>query len=288
DPSGEMSNTKIRGLQHKYSQTALLLVTNNCATYCRHCFRKRFVGVSFNEIADNMDAIIGYINDHTEITNVLISGGDPLTLPTDKIIDILDRLSVVKHIQFIRIGTRIPVVLPSRISEDAKLTQFLGDYSRNKKQIYINTQFNHPTEITPNAVKAIDKLLDERVLINNQTVLLKGVNDNAALMAKLQQTLTRIGIIPYYIFQCRPVKGVKNIFQVPLLKGNRIVSSARRMLDGPSKRFRFVMSHKEGKIEIIGREGNNLQFRYHQTKDSSLEGKIFSREVDEKSCWLTI
>lgn len=288
DTSGEHENTKLRGLQHKYPQTALILITNKCATYCRHCFRKRLVGIDEDEIVTDWDLAVKYICEHKEITNVLLSGGDPLTLPTDRIVTILQKLSGIQHLKFIRIGTRVPVVYPSRIVKDEELINILREYSCENKRLFVTTQFNHPKEITPNSIEAINKLINAHIIVYNQTVLLKGVNDNPAVMAELQSAITKIGIVPYYIFQCRPVKKIKHIFQVPLYVAFNIIEETRSMLDGPSKRFRFVMSHKTGKIEIFGFSDDHLYFKYHQAKDKLLAGKIFHKKLSKNDCWLDL
>jgi KamA family protein len=288
DTSGEQKNTKVRGLQHKYKQTALILVTNDCATYCRHCFRKRLVGKDVDEIVSDWDLVVEYLTKHKEITNVLLSGGDPLTLPTDEIAGILDRLSGISHLKYIRIGTRTPVVFPGRIVEDPKLVDVLSEYSRKNKRLYLTTQFNHPKEITQTSIEAINILNDARITINNQTVLLNGVNDDPVVMAELQTKLVQIGVVPYYIFQCRPVKTIKDVFQVPLPRAIAIIEETRSMLDGLSKRFRFVMSHNTGKIEILGILDGKACFRYHQTPDTNLSGSVFQKEINDTTSWLDL
>jgi len=288
DTSGEKENTILPGLQHKYKETALLLVTNRCASYCRYCFRKRLVGLKTNEILDRFNNAIKYIQQHTEITNVLISGGDPMVLPTSIIEHFLNELSQIKHLKFIRIGSKIPVFNPKRIYADQKLLSLLKETTYNQKRIYIVTHFNHPKEITKESIKSINALTNIGIVISNQTVLLKDVNDNPNTLSELMKSLVSIGIIPYYIFQCRPVKRVKNHFQVPLYKGYQIVEKAKSKLDGHSKRFKYVMSHKTGKIEIIGIIKNNeMLFKYHQAKKTDLIGKIFSLSISTNDTWIS-
>lgn len=286
DTSGELENTKVEGLQHKYSQTALILSTNLCAMYCRHCFRKRLVGQSDEEIAKIFDNILDYIKEHTEITNVLISGGDSL-LNSNKLIEhYLKNLTEIPHLKLIRFGSRIPVVLPSRIYEDQELLSLFEKYSK-QKAIYLVTQFNHPRELTSEAKKAIDALLDSGVIISNQTVLLKGINDNAATLSQLINGLNKFRVIPYYVFQCRPVTGVKAQFQVPLLEAYKIIEEAKAKLHGHGKRFRYIMSHETGKIEILGEiSKGEMLFKYHQSKDPSDNGRIFTKQLEENQCWL--
>ncbi|QUH30745.1 KamA family radical SAM protein [Vallitalea guaymasensis] len=285
DTSGESENTKMQGLQHKYKTTALLLATNSCAMYCRHCFRKRLVGLSNQEVLSNFEHAVEYIKQHKEINNILITGGDAFFLPTNILKVFMETLSKVEHIDFIRFGTRIPVVLPHRIIQDEELINALEHYSK-MKQIYVVTQFNHPRELTDKAVEGINRLKKAGIIINNQTVLLKGVNDNPTVLAKLMNDLVKYGVNPYYLFQCRPVKGVKHSFQVPLAKGIKIVEDAKKKLSGHSKRFKFIMSHKTGKIEILGEFNKQILFKYHQSPIDSRMGTVFSVKVGEKQGWL--
>lgn len=286
DPSGEMQITKMPGLQHKYSPTALILSTSRCAAYCRYCFRKRLVGLSTGEIIEKFDEAVNYINQHKEITNVLISGGDPLILPTEMIDNFLGKLFAIEHLHFMRIGTKIPVIFPERILQDESLLSVLKKYSTPRKRLYISTQFNHPRELTEKSIRSINKLLRRSIIINNQTVLLKGVNDDPEIIADLQNKLSGIGIIPYYIFQCRPVKRVKQSFQVPLYKGWMIVSKAKHKLNGHSKRFRYVMSHRTGKIEILGIIDDEMYFRFHEARDPKNLGRLFKRKINYTAGWL--
>ena len=286
DTSGELENTKMPGLQHKYSQTALILVTNRCATYCRHCFRKRLIGLPTEEILHRFSAAVKYIKKHEEINNVLITGGDPFVLPTKVIAKFLEKLSMVSHLDFIRFGTRVPVTFPDRILQDEELLTLLEKYSKKDRRISVVTQFNHPKEITPKSTNAIDRLIHSGVIVNNQTVLLKGVNDDFNTLAELQNKLVSIGTNPYYVFQCRPVKRVKRRFQVPLYKGYEIVENAKKKLNGHSKRFKYIMSHRTGKIEIVGIMGDYIYFKYHQAKDPKNIGKFFKRKLNKTAGWL--
>jgi lysine 2,3-aminomutase len=285
DTSGEAENTKLPGLQHKYRETALILATNRCATYCRHCFRKRLVGLPNNEIIERFDEAAHYVARHTEINNVLISGGDPLVLPNVILERFLSTLTKIPHVTFIRFGSRTPVTYPSRL-DDKQLLAMLERYSRSDKRLYIVTQFNHPREITTQSVKAVNRLIRAGVLVNNQTVLLKGVNSHPETLAELQNKLVSIGVSPYYVFQCRPVKRVKHHFQVPLIKGMRIIEAAKARCNGHSKRFKYIMSHTTGKIEIIGILHDEMYFKYHQAIHEEMLGKMFKLKIDEKAGWL--
>ena len=285
DTSGEADNTVVQGMQHKYKQTALILSTNQCAMYCRHCFRKRLVGYSSEEIAERLPEMADYVSRHAEISNVLISGGDAFLNSNEVIIKYLETFSAIPNISFIRFGTRTPVTFPFRITEDdGELTSILSDFAL-KKHIIVVTQFNHPREITDESVKSVRMLLIAGCSVFNQTVLLKGINDNPETLSALLNELVAIGVKPYYVFQCRPVEGVKNKFQVPLARGSEIVDKAKYMMSGPAKAFRYAMSHPTGKIEILGKSGDSMLFKYHQAKRDEDSGRIFTRPVNEYECW---
>jgi KamA family protein len=285
DTSGEAENTKMPGLQHKYAETALILATNRCASYCRHCFRKRLIGLPTEEIVQRFEDASEYIANHEEINNVLISGGDPLVLPNEVIEKFLEILNKIAHLSYIRLGSRTLVTLPSRLN-DPELLSIFKKYSLIDRRLYVVTQFNHPREITPQSITAVNKLINAGVLLSNQTVLLKGVNDNPKTLATLMNRLVSIGVTPYYVFQCRPVKRVKSHFQVSISEGIRIVEKAKENCNGHSKRFKYIMSHKTGKIEILGIMNKEIYFKYHQAKDRKNLGMIFKRQIDEKAGWL--
>jgi len=286
DTSGEAENTVVDGIQHKYPNTALILSTNICAMYCRHCFRKRLVGQTEEEILTFTDRALDYIEANEEIDNVLISGGDSL-MNNNKVIErYLHRLTKNPNIKFIRFGSRVPVVFPQRIYEDEELVELFKKYGK-KKKIFVVTQFNHANEFTEESLQAINLLLEAGVPILNQTVLLAGVNDTPEALHELFNKLTEHGISPYYLFQCRPVKGVQNYFAVPLVQATKIVDQARSMLSGVAKRFRYCMSHVRGKIEILGTtKDSRLILKQHQSKDMQEINQIFTVEINDDSCWL--
>lgn len=286
DTSGEQNNTILPGLQHKYRDTVLILSTNQCAMYCRHCFRKRLVGLTEDEICSHIGELAAYVREHTEVSNALISGGDAFMNSNETIAHYLSEFCTIPHLDFIRFGTRTPVVLPQRITSDDELVDILGKYSAMKK-IYVVTQFNHPNEITPESALAVDTLLKIGIPVRNQTVLLKGINDDSRVLGQLLKKLTSIGVLPYYIFQCRPVTGVMNHFQVPLRQGYETVQKAMQMQNGQGKSCRFMMSHVTGKIEILGRlDDEKMLFKYHRAKNAEDSGRIFAQEIAEDQCWL--
>lgn len=286
DTSGECQNTVVRGLQHKYHETALMLSTSNCAMYCRHCFRKRLVGKNDDDSVNDLAAVYEYLMAHPEVQNVLVSGGDALMNSNERIEEILSTLVKVPHLRYIRIATRVPVTLPTRVSEDAELLEILAKYNELKK-LYVVTQFDHPREITPQATAAITALLKCGIPVRNQTVLLRGINDRAETLGALFSGLMSVGVEPYYVFQCRPVTGVKNTFQVPLREAYGVVEQAKATQSGLSKAFRFCMSHVTGKIEILGMlDDDSMIFKYHEAKDRSQLGEIFVREISADQAWL--
>jgi lysine 2,3-aminomutase len=285
DISGEAENTIMPGLQHKYSETALIVATNRCAMYCRYCFRKRLIGLPSAELLRRFEDAASYILEHKEINNVLISGGDPLVLKNEIIERFLEVLTRIDHLSFIRIGSRVPVTLPDRLA-DQKLLAILKKYSKSEKRIYVVTHFNHPREITSKSMAGVSKLIKAGVLLSNQTVLLRGVNDHPQTLSALMNKLVSIGVAPYYVFQCRPVKRVKHHFQVPICEGVRIVEKAKANCNGHSKRFKYIMAHKTGKVEIIGILKGEVYFKYHQAKDRKNLGLMFKRRVAEKAGWL--
>lgn len=283
---GETHNTKLEGLQHKYAQTSLLLSTNQCAMYCRHCFRKRMVGLSDAELNKRVDEAVAYVSGHKEISNVLVSGGDALINPNHILKRYLEELTAIEHLDFIRFGSRLPVTLPERLYDDEEFLAMFEEYAR-KKALCLVTQFNHPRELTRQAAKAIRAMLERGVQVRNQTVLIRGVNDNGETLGKLLSGLTRLGIVPYYIFQCRPVTGVKGHFQVPLSEGIKIVDDAKSHQNGFGKGVRYAMSHPLGKIEIVCElpDGETV-FKFHQSKYPKNNARVLTVKLKPTDTWL--
>lgn len=286
DTSGEVQNTVDNGIQHKYDNTVLLLSSNICAMYCRHCFRKRLVGISEEETLSFVDRAIDYIKAHPEVDNILITGGDAF-LNSNKVIEkYLNLLSKIPHIKFIRFGTRTPVVFPQRITTDDELLSILKKY-KFKKTIYVVTQFNHPNEFTSQSQEAIITLREHGIPVLNQSVVLAGINDDPIILSSLFNQLVEVGASPYYLFQCRPLKGVKNYFSVPLLDAVEIVDKTRAKLSGVAKRFRFSMSHTKGKIEILGKtKEDKIILKQHQARDNDDLNKFFTVALDSTDTWI--
>lgn len=226
DPLGEEADMVAPGLVHRYPDRVLLLVTDICGVYCRHCTRRRFAGQKdMNLPLKHIDRAVSYIKNNPVVRDVIISGGDPLMLSTIRLESIIKKLREIPHVEIIRIGTRIPVVLPQRI--DTQLIDMLKKYS----PIYINTHFNHYNEITPQSKKACDMLADAGIPLGNQSVLLSGVNDCVNVMKKLVRELLKIRVKPYYIYQCDLAKGIEH-FRTPISKGIEIMEGLRGHTSG--------------------------------------------------------
>ncbi len=284
DPSNEESYTIIPGLEHKYNSTVLLLVSNACAGICRYCFRKRvFINTKSTYLRD-ITAAMKYIEDHKEITNVLLTGGDPFVLTTSKLEDIIRQLREIEHVQIIRIGTKMPAFNPYRIIEDSELLEMISDYSTEHKKIYIMTHFVHPRELTGAAIKGVNLLHKAGALLANQTPLIRGVNSYPEVLAELLSKLSYIGVVPYYIFQCRPAVGNKP-YTVPIEKGYEIVEQAKSMVSGLAKRARYTMSHTTGKIEILGKSEEFTYFKYHRAADDQDSGRFMAFKSNPNAYW---
>ncbi|MBO4228545.1 KamA family radical SAM protein [Bradyrhizobium neotropicale] len=285
DTSGEHDNTVVPGLQHKYAQTGLLLVTERCGSYCRYCFRKRIVGKASDEIAPDFDQAARYIARHPEITNVLLSGGDPFVLSTAKLNKILDHLLPINHLNSIRFGTKMVAYEPKRFEDSALPALFLRISKAGKTPIVV-THFDHVGEISYDAANKIRFLRAQGVQFLNQSVLLAKVNDDPEILVATFAKCHKIGVRPYYLFQARPVKGASH-FQVALRRGLEIVRGINQRLSGIEKTFKYIMSHSTGKIEILDLGGDGrVYMRYHQNRAPEKIGKIFSRAHIEGACWL--
>ena len=285
DTSGEHDHTVLPGFQHKYPQTGLLLATDRCASYCRYCFRKRIVGKTSDEVAPEFARIADYIRAHPEMNNVLLSGGDPMTLRTEKLHRIMDHLLDCPNLTSIRIGTKTIAFYPPRFADPELPGLFRRILDAGKAAVIVG-HFDHFGEISAEAVKNIRKLREVGVQFLNQTVLLGRVNDDSDTIAETFRKCHEIGSRPYYLFQGRPVKAASH-FQVPFRRGVEIVRGVNRQLSGIQKTFKYIMSHYTGKIEILDLgEDNRLYMRYHQSPDARKIGRVFSRPYREGACWL--
>ena len=285
DPSDEQAYTVLQGLEHKYASTVLLLVRNACECICRYCFRKRVFIHPQHEVLKDIDAMAEYISVHPEVTNVLITGGDPLVLSTNKLERIIRTLRQIEHVRFIRIGTRMISFNPYRILDDPSLCEMIERYSRPGNKIYMMAHFSHPRELTDVALEAVHRLQKAGAILTNQCPLIRGVNDDSDTLAELMIRVAAAGIAPYYLFQCRPALG-NHAYTVPIEEGYRIVEGAKEQLSGLAKRFRYVMSHATGKIEIVAVTDDQVCFKYHRSAEDSDSGRILICQSNPRACWL--
>ncbi|MGK7346506.1 MAG: KamA family radical SAM protein [Candidatus Nitrospinota bacterium M3_3B_026] len=284
DPSNEEAYTKAPGLQHKYRYTALLLVNDVCGGYCRFCFRKRLFMDINDEVTRDVSEGLEYIKRNGEINNVLLTGGDPLVMSTAKLEGIIEKLRRIDHVKIIRIGSKIPAFNPFRIINDGELLEMFARHSHDDRKIYLMAHFNHPRELTAEAVKAMNMLRRAGVVVVNQTPLLRGINSNPSVLGELFNRLSYIGVTPYYVFQCRPTAGNKMFF-LPMEKSYEIFERARAMGSGLAKRARFVISHATGKIEIVGRAEGRIFLRYHRAADDGGEGRFLILKSNPDAYW---
>ena len=228
DPLHEDTDSPVKGLTHRYPDRALLLITDRCSMYCRFCTRRRFAGSSDNAMPDaQVNAAIEYISRTPKIRDVVLSGGDSLLLADEKIDELLSKLRAIPHIEIIRFGSRLPVVLPQRITDN--LCGILKKYH----PIWLNTHFNHPNEVSEDSINACAKLADAGIPLGNQSVLLAGINDCVHVMKDLVHKLTKMRVRPYYIYQCDMAKGLGH-FRTPVAKGIEIIEALRGHTSGIS------------------------------------------------------
>ena len=226
DPLAEEEYSPVPGLIHRYPDRALLLVTDQCAMYCRHCTRRRFTGQHDSNVPkEQVSKGIEYIRTHPEIRDVLVSGGDPLMLSDEQLEWVFAELRSIKHVEVIRFGSRTPVVCPQRITHE------LCNMIKKYHPIWFNVQFNHPSELTEEAIKACGMIIDAGVPVGNQSVLLAGVNDCVYVMRDLMNSLVKARIRPYYIYNCDPSLGLSH-FRTPVSKGIEIMEALRGHTSG--------------------------------------------------------
>lgn len=226
DPVGEDSASPVPGLVHRYPDRVLLLVTDRCASYCRYCTRSRLVsGASGYDFHPEFDRAVAYLREHTEVRDVLLSGGDPLLLSDDKLDYLLTTLRSIPHIEFLRIGSRIPIFLPQRITPE------LCTMLRKHHPLWISIHTNHPRELTSEVREGLIRLSDAGIPLGNQSVLLRGVNDNLPVMKELVQKLLLCRVRPYYLYQCDLIQGSKHL-RAAIDKGLEIIEGLRGFTTG--------------------------------------------------------
>lgn len=248
DPLEEDKDSPVPGITHRYPDRCLMVTTHVCTMYCRFCTRKRATMVrgGWDAISRDDERMIEYVREHPQIRDVIVSGGDPLTLPPAKLKYFLHSLRDIPHVDVIRIGTRVPTTLPQRLYDPEML-----DILESTEKVWIQTHFNHPREITPEVARVCKSLLCRGMPLNNHTVLMKGVNDDLATMRKLMRALLRVKIRPYYLFHCDPVTGAGH-FRTSIWKGLEIMEGLRGHLSGLAIPTYVVDApHGGGKIPLL-------------------------------------
>ncbi len=266
DASNEQSVTVVPGAQHKYFDTMLLLCNEVCGAYCRYCFRKRLFMNDNDEASLDISQGLAYLREHTEINNVLLTGGDPLLMSTRRLIHIFEQLRAIPHVKIIRLGSKMPAFDPFRILNDEPLQAAFRKYSTPEQRIYLMAHFDHPRELTEQAVAGIDACIRNGVICVNQCPLIKGINDDPDVLAEMYGKLSYIGCPPYYLFQGRPTEG-NAPYEVPMVQGWNIFNTAITKNSGLGRRAKYVMSHETGKIEIQAIDESHIYLRYHEAKD---------------------
>lgn len=285
DACNEASVTVSHGVQHKYPDTVLLLCNEVCGGYCRYCFRKRLFMEDNGEVNKAVYEGLDYIAARPEITNVLLTGGDPLLMSTRRLGEIISRLREIPHVRIIRIGSKMPAFDPWRILDDPDLLAMFARHSTAEKRIYLMAHFDHPRELTGPAVQALDLLIRHGVILANQCPLIQGINDDPAVLGELFRRLSWIGCPPYYLFQGRPTAG-NAPYRVPITRGWRLFQEAKHMGSGLARRARYVMSHESGKIEILAVDDNHIYLRSHRAKDPGPCARFMIYRRDDLACWL--
>lgn len=268
DPCGEDAHTPVPGLVHRYPDRVLFLINETCSVYCRYCTRSRLVGSGTHRV--DFEATYEYLRQHPEVRDVLISGGDPLIMSDERLASIIENLRAIPHIEIVRIGTKIPVVMPQRITDD------LLAILKQHHPFYMSIHFLHPAEITPEVAEACNRLADAGIPTFSQTVLLKGVNDDPEVMKELVHKLLKIRVRPYYLYQCDPVQGTSH-FRTPIRKGLEIIEHLRGhttgyaiptyVIDAPGGGGKipvspeYVVSMEPGKVVL--RNFQNQVYEYH-------------------------
>ena len=277
DPCGEDGDMPVKGLVHRYPDRVLFLVTEQCAMYCRHCTRRRLVGVN-NGLMNTYEPTFEYLRNHKEVRDVLISGGDPLMMTDLRLDRILTELRKIPHLEFIRIGSRTPVTMPQRVTPE------YCEVLRKHKPIWMSLHFCHPKEVTPRLKKAMDMLADSGVPLGSQTVLLKGINDDPEVMKKLMHELLKVRVRPYYIYQCDPAQGISH-FRTSVETGIKIMEALRGhttgyavptyVIDGPGGGGKipvgpsYILSYENGVVTLRNFKGE--VYTYHEPASGEME-----------------
>lgn len=270
DPCGEEVDTVVPGLVHRYPDRVLFLVTDRCASYCRYCTRSRIVsGAGEKHLIPQWEAAFKYLEEHTEVRDVLLSGGDPLLLSNDKLDALLSRLRAIPHIEIVRVGSRVPIFLPQRITPE------LCAMLRKHAPLYLSIHINHPRELTQESRAAMDMLADHGIVMGSQSVLLRGVNDTADVQMALVRKLLRCRVRPYYLYQCDLIHGSSH-FRTSIEEGLSIMDRLRGftsgyavpqyVVDGPGGGGKiplnpeYIVSETEKTVQLRNYEGKSFQY----------------------------
>jgi len=268
DPVGEDAHMPVEGLVHRYPDRVLFLVTDRCASYCRYCTRSRVVsGAGERELHTNFEGIFAYLEKHTEVRDVLLSGGDALLFSDDKLDHLLTRLRAIRHIEFVRIGTRVPIFLPQRITPE--LCRMLQKHH----PLWMSVHTNHPRELTSEVRDALGRLADHGIPLGNQSVLLAGVNDNVETMRTLVQKLLLCRVRPYYVYQCDLIKGSAHL-RTSVRRGLEIMDALRGHTTGYAVP-QYVIDAPGGGGKIPINPGYILYHDSEKVVVRNYEGKIF-------------
>ncbi|MFA6845639.1 MAG: KamA family radical SAM protein, partial [Sphaerochaetaceae bacterium] len=268
DPLHEENTSPVPGIVHRYPDRVLFLTTSFCSVYCRYCTRSRLVGGHTEALEDHWKEAIDYIRKTTAIRDVLISGGDPLTMCDERLNWLLKEITSIDHVEMVRIGTKVPMVLPQRITP--QLLKIFKQY----KPLYLSVHCTHPDEITAESSKAFNSLADAGVVMGSQTVLLKGVNDSAQTLTELYHRLLKVRVRPYYLFQCDPIIGSEH-FRTTVDKGREVMFGIRGFTSGYAvPQYVIDTPGGGGKVPIlpkyeVGHDADNLYLRNY-------EGKVFA------------
>ena len=277
DPCGEDDHMPVPGLVHRYPDRVLFLVTDRCASYCRYCTRSRVVsGVGERELETDFDQAIAYLEKHPEVRDVLLSGGDPLLFSDEKLDHLLGRLRAIPHLEFLRIGTRVPIFLPQRI------TPALCAVLKKHHPLWMSIHTNHPRELTAEVRDALGLLADHGVPLGNQSVLLRGVNDSLPVMKALVQKLLRCRVRPYYLYQCDLIRGSSHL-RAPVSSGIGIIEGLRGHTTGYAVP-QFVIDAPGGGGKVPVNPGYVLLQDREKIVFRNFEGKVYEYpEVPEGS-----
>jgi len=267
DPLAEDADSPVPHLVHRYPDRVLLLATYQCAVYCRFCTRRRSVGRTPTPASAEMDRVISYIAAHGEIRDVIVSGGDPFMLSDSALGSLLSRIRAIPHVEIIRVDSRIPCVMPARVTPE------LCAELRKYHPLYLNTHFNHPSELTPEAVSACARLADAGIPLGNQTVLLRGINDDPAVMKQLVLGLLAARVKPYYLYQCDPVAGTEH-FRTTVQKGLELISALRGHTSGMAVPA-YVIDAPGGGGKVPALPPDVLKITDEKVIVRNYEGKIF-------------